>query len=176
MSFSIRAARVEDGPCLQEIELATHEQFREIGLDEVADDETTDSLEMLAEYAIGKRSWVAAGDDDVPIGYLLVDVVDGAGHVAQVSVRPTSQGVGVGRALIDRAKAWAVEDGRGALTLTTFSEVPWNRPLYEHLGFRVLDPGDIGPELGAVQVDEARRGFGPEGRVAMRLELDSPSC
>ena len=134
-------------------------------------DDDPDPLEVLTGYTTANRSWVAIGAENVPIGYILVAVVDGEGHIDQVTVLPDSQGQGVGRALIDRAREWAVADGRRALTLTTYSDVPWNRPLYEHLGFRVLDEEEIGPELRYVQKEEARRGFGPDGRVAMRLDL-----
>ncbi len=58
-----------------------------------------------------------------------------------------------------------------SVTLTTFSEVPWNRPLYEHLGFRVLTDNEIGQELREFQKHEADKGFGPAGRVAMRLDV-----
>jgi GNAT superfamily N-acetyltransferase len=85
---------------------------------------------------------------------------------------PDHQGAGVGRALVDRARAWATETGRSVVSLTTFAEVPWNRPLYEHLGFRVLADDELGPELRDVQRAEATRGFGPAPRVCMRLVLD----
>jgi hypothetical protein len=56
--------------------------------------------------------------------------------------------------------------------LTTFSDVPWNAPLYRHLGFRVLDDDDIGPELRARRADEAARGLDPASRVCMRRDVD----
>jgi hypothetical protein len=34
--------------------------------------------------------------------------------------------------------AWAQRHGLAALTLTTFTDVPWNMPYYERLGFRHL--------------------------------------
>lgn len=58
-----------------------------------------------------------------------------------------------------------------ALTLTTFAHVPWNRPLYEHLGFQVLANEEVGPGLRAVMNTEAAHGLDPTTRVAMRLEL-----
>jgi ribosomal protein S18 acetylase RimI-like enzyme len=112
------------------------------------------------------------GDRGTPVGYLLVDVVDGCAHVEQVSVRPDHQGMGVGRALMDRARAWAVATRRPAVTLTTFANVPWNRPLYEHLGFRVMDESEIGPELQAVRWAEAAHGLDPATRACMRLDVE----
>jgi hypothetical protein len=48
------------------------------------------------------------------------------------------------------------------------SVVPWNAPLYRHLGFRDLDPGEVGPELAAVRDHEATLGLDPALRTCMR--------
>ena len=143
-----------------------------MGLDTVADSEPA-SVDELAEYAAQGRSWVAVDAADQPVGYVLVDEVDGNAHVQEVSVRPDRQGQGVGHALLDRARMWAIESGRPAISLTTFAEVPWNRPLYEHLGFRVLAGEEIGPELRAVREVETAHGLDPATRVCMRLDLDA---
>lgn len=57
------------------------------------------------------------------------------------------------------------------LTLTTFRHIPWNRPLYEHLGFRILADNELGPALRAVREAEAVHGLDPSLRVVMRNEL-----
>jgi ribosomal protein S18 acetylase RimI-like enzyme len=168
--ITIRPSRVDDGPALQEIELRAGEQFRSVGMDSIAD-ATPEPIEALAEYSNAGRSWVAVTDDDQPVGYLIVDTVDGAAHIEQVSVLPEYQGAGIGRALTDRARAWAGERKLPALTLTTFSEVPWNRPLYEHLGFTVMADSEIGPELRAIRDHEAGLGLDPAGRVCMRSRV-----
>jgi hypothetical protein len=59
-----------------------------------------------------------------------------------------------------------------AVTLTTFATVPWNRPLYEHLGFVVMDDQQIGPELRVVQRQEALHGLDLKQRVCMRLDFE----
>jgi GNAT superfamily N-acetyltransferase len=137
-------------------------------MDSVANDEPP-SDRKLAAYAAAGRSWVAVDAYDQPVAYVLVDEVDGNAHVEQISVLPDSQGHGVGRALLERVRAWAIEKGCSAITLTTFSEVPWNRPLYEHLGFVVLSDEEVGPGLQAVRQDEAAAGLDPASRVCMRI-------
>ena len=87
-------------------------------------------------------------------------------------VHPAHQGQGLARALIEQVKSWACSVGRPALTLATFYEVPWNGPLYEHLGFRVLDESELGPEMLARGEHDMATGLSPEGQVAMRLDLD----
>jgi ribosomal protein S18 acetylase RimI-like enzyme len=166
MTVPIRPAHIDDGPALREIERSAGARFRDVGLAEVAEHEPA-SVEDLAGYAAEGRSWVAVGDDGAPIGYVLVDVVDGNAHVEQVSVRPEAQGRGVGRALIDEVDRWAQRSGRPGLTLTTFADVSWNGPLYRHLGFRVLGGDEIGPELRALTEVEAAHGLDPAARVCM---------
>jgi hypothetical protein len=101
----------------------------------------------------------------------LVDDIDDAAHIEQVSVVPAHQGRGVGWALINRAWDWATENSRSALTLLTFDQISWNRPLYEHLGSRVLSDEEMGPGLKGIRDTEAAHGLDPTTRVAMRLEL-----
>ena len=169
MAYIVRPARPDETAELQAIERQAGERFREVGLDDVADDEPL-PIETLAAYASGGRAWVAA-DDGEPCGYVLVDDIDGAAHIVQVSVKPDHQGRGIGRALIDRATRWAADTGRAWVTLTTFTDVPWNRPLYEHLGFRVLSDHEIGPGLRRIREDEAAQGLDLTTRVAMRRGL-----
>ena len=171
MSEVVRVVRDEDLPLLREIERVSGQRFREFGLDQVADDEPA-SIEELADYAAGGRAWVAADAEGAPVGYILVDAVDGATHIEQVSVTPDHQGRGLGRALVERAAQWAAGQNMTALTLTTFSHIPWNRPLYEHLGFRVLADDELGPGLRAVRKTETAHGLDPTLRVVMRRELD----
>ena len=170
VTATIRPARPDDGPALQDIERRAGERFRDIGMPEIADDDPP-SLEVLDGYADAARSWVAAGADHLPVGYLLVDVVDGCAHVEQVSVDPDHQGAGIGRALLDHVRRWAASSGLAAVTLTTFRDVPWNAPLYRHLGFRDLDEDELGPELRERRDQEAEHGLDPTIRVCMRAEL-----
>ena len=168
---TIRRLRAEDADAVRAIELAAGERFREVGLAFVAEHEPA-SHEELAAYASAARGWVATSSSDEPIGYVLVDIVDGNAHIEQVSVDPKYQGAGVGRALVDQVQVWAVDTARPAITLTTFRDVEWNRPLYEHLGFTVMTEAAIGPELAAVCRTEAAHGLAPEQRVCMHRLVD----
>ena len=166
----VRSSSRGDGERLREIERAAGQRFREVDLVAIAEDEPM-SIDELADYADAGRSWVATVEVDGAahvVGYVLVDVVDGDAHVEQISVDPTVQGRGIGRALLASVDEYARANGQGAVTLTTFRDVPWNAPLYAHLGFRELDDADIGPELAALVRVEASHGLDPEQRVCMR--------
>jgi GNAT superfamily N-acetyltransferase len=171
VTIAIRPAHRDDGLLLRVLERQAGERFREAGLGWVADAEPA-SVDVLADYAEAGRSWVAVDGAGEPVGYALVDVVDGGAHVEQVSVRPDHQGRGVGRALLGQVRSWALDQRFSAITLTTFADVAWNRPLYEHLGFRVLSEAEIGPGLRGVRDEEAAHGLDPSTRVCMILELE----
>lgn len=132
----------------------------------IADDEPL-SVAELATHAIGARSWIAAEASDRPVAYVLVEEIDGNAHLAQISVPPEARGQGVGRALLERVRSWAVAANCPAITLTTFNEVPWNRPRYEHLGFAVLSEEEIGAELQTARREESDRGLDLATRVRM---------
>lgn len=164
----VRLTRADEIPALRGIEIAAGVRFRDVGMADIADDDPP-SEEVLATYVSDGRSWVATDDSDQPVGYVIVDRVDGCAHVEQISVRPDHQGSGQGRALIARVAEWAIANGMTAITLTTFKDVEWNAPLYRHLGFVDLAEEDLGPELRDVRDAEAAHGLDPSTRVCMRL-------
>ncbi|GAA2926059.1 GNAT family N-acetyltransferase [Kitasatospora cinereorecta] len=167
----IRPARRAELPQLQDIERAAGERFRALGMQSVADDDPP-PLDMLENYRRDSRCWTAADEDtDLPVGYLIVDRVDGAAHIEQVSVTPAAGRKGVGRALIGQAAVRAEQEGLSALTLTTFAEVPWNAPYYARLGFRTLAADELGAGLRSIRAREAEHGLDRWPRVCMRGEL-----
>ena len=167
LDLMIRPARPADAEDERAIERAAGDRFAEIGMPHVAGHEPM-SADMLIGYAVDGRSWVATDAGDRAVGYVVVDVVDGCAHIEQVSVHPSDQGKGLGRALVARVERWAADEGLPAVTLTTFKDVPWNRPLYEHLGFSVLADDELSAELLQIRDEEARRGLDPTTRVCMR--------
>jgi hypothetical protein len=87
-------------------------------------------------------------------------------------VHPAHGRRGAGRALLAGAEAWARGQGFGALTLTTFADVPWNAPLCSRLGYRILQAHEQGPELRALRRQEAAVGLDAWPRVAMRRTVE----
>lgn len=160
---TIRPATVADVARLQDIEREAGRRFEDIAMDAVADD-APPSHEDFSGYIDAGRAWVHEDETHRAVGYLLLAVVDGNAHIDQVSVVPTSAGRGVGRELIDHARATASAWGFPTTTLTAFRDVPWNAPYYRTLGFEMLEERDIGPELRALMAREDRFGL---PRVAM---------
>jgi ribosomal protein S18 acetylase RimI-like enzyme len=169
MSWSIRAPRAEELERLREVELLAGQLFRTIGMDEIAAHEPF-TIEELATYLDDEHVWVLVQRDGI-VGYVLVDVVDGAAHLEQLSVVPDHGRRGFGAALLAHVCDWARQRELDAVTLTTFEHVPWNAPYYARHGFRVLAEHELGPELRRRRDDEAAQGLDPALRVCMRREV-----
>jgi GNAT superfamily N-acetyltransferase len=167
----IRPARPDDAERLRSIERAAGARFYEVGMTDIADAEPMTTATLVA-YAEAGRSWVAVDDRDRAVGYVVVDLIDGCAHVEQISVDPDQQGQGLGRALLDEVGRWAAVRDVTAITLTTFDQVSWNRPLYEHFGFAVVVEADLSPGLRAVRDLETEHGLDPAARVCMRRAID----
>ena len=169
--MEIRAATARDLPVLQAIERAAGLAYRDVGMDEIAAAEPL-GLDELARYQQDGRAWVAVDDADRPVGYLIADTVNGNLHVEQVSMHPGRARRGVGRRLIGHLAARAT-GAVSALTLTTFTEVPWNEPYYRRCGFRTLGANELTPGLLAIRRREAAHGLDRWPRVCMRRDLTS---
>ena len=167
----VRLGRAGEAERLQQLEVEAGELFREIGMDQIADDEPP-SLEVLDAAIADGRLWVAEIDLEPVAGYGMAIVLDGAPHMEQVSVAPAHQRRGVGRALMNQGADWARHLGADSITLTTFRDVPWNAPLYERLGFVAIDDADLTPALRRVRDHEIELGLDAAGpRIAMRRML-----
>ncbi|WP_406102868.1 GNAT family N-acetyltransferase [Streptomyces sp. NBC_01003] len=166
----IRAVRLDELPLLQDIERAAGQCFRDIGMPEIADDEPL-PLGELARYHHAGLAWVVASDADAPAAYLIADRVDGNLHVEQVSVHPDSSRRGIGRLLLDHLAAHATSTGVPALTLTTFTQVPWNAPYYARCGFQLMHDSSLTPGLWKIREREAAHGLDRWPRACMRRAL-----
>ncbi|MGW4372171.1 GNAT family N-acetyltransferase [Streptomyces albidoflavus] len=166
----IRAVHPGELTTLQDIERAAGVWFREIGMAEIADDEPP-PVEELARYVRAGLAWVAADEAGRPVAYLIADRVDGSLHVEQVTVHPDSARRGIGRALLEHAAERARSEGAAALTLTTFTGVPWNGPYYVRCGFRFLAERELTPGLREIRRAEAAHGLDRWPRCCMRREV-----
>ncbi len=148
---------------LQSIERRAGELFREVGMPEIADDQPP-SADHLAS---GAALYVATDDADHPVGYALVELVDGHAHLEQLSVVPEHGRQGVGEALLQAVADWARARGDDEITLTTFRDVAFNAPFYAKHGFTPVDDGDLTDGLRTVVAKEAAAGLDTTARVVM---------
>jgi GNAT superfamily N-acetyltransferase len=179
----IRPARAHEVAGLPEVERDGDRRYR--GYDGVpAGFDDTVAAATLEKAAEEGRLWVAAvtpgtvvdrGANDAGIlGFALAEVVDGQAHLAQLSVRFDAQGRGVGRRLVDAVLSWAADGGLDRVTLCTFADVAWNRPLYEHLGFVVLPEERWTPGLRDLFEADGELGLDLSRRVVMVRTVPAP--
>lgn len=172
MSGRTRRASSSDLGSLAAIEVAAGARFRDIGLDRIADDPGP-TVADLAPHLDDGTIWVAE-DGDTIVGYATASIVDGEGHLDQVSVVPEAGGKGFGMGLITEVHTWAHVEELPSVTLTTFRDIAWNGPYYERFGYVALADDDLGPELRAIRQAEIDAGLDVLPRVAMRLVLPAP--
>jgi predicted N-acetyltransferase YhbS len=170
-NYTIRQARVEELPLLQEIERASGELFAEIGLNRVAEDEPL-PLDFLRDQQRLGLVWVAADASDRPVGSAATRELDGALHIEEIAVHPAHGRRGLGKRLIETLCDWARGQGYPAITLSTFRDVPWNAPYYARIGFRVLEESETSEGLSAL-LNQEEQAWHPLARVCMRRDLST---
>jgi len=172
----VRKALPAEVTSLGEIERDAGERFREVGMPEIADDPPA-PIEALAASALILVAWAESLHEDggrtptALVGYAWVEIVDGQAHLEQLSVGPGHNGRGIGSALIEAVVEWATAQGHGALTLTTFREVPFNAPFYARRGFVAIPASEWNPGMTALVEQETAHGLDQVLRVVMARSL-----
>ncbi|MFM9371437.1 GNAT family N-acetyltransferase [Streptomyces sp. Da 82-17] len=169
----IRPAAPADLPLLQSVERAAGEPFRAYGMAAIADDEPP-TVEELEQFRQAGLAWVAVPEDapDAPVAYLVAEVVEDALHIEQVTVHPSAARRGVGRRLLAHAESHARRRGLKTLTLTTFTNIPWNAPYYTRLGFHPIPDPALSPGLRAIRAREQTLGLDRWPRTCMRRTIE----
>jgi GNAT superfamily N-acetyltransferase len=164
--YTITAARREDLARLPAIELAAAQLLAGHAPPSVLTETT--SLEVLEDARRAGHLWVALADD-LPVAFAHVELVErDAAHLEEIDVHPRHGRRGLGTKLVLEVCQWADDKGYGAVTLTTFRDLPWNMPFYARLGFDVVAPARLSAPLRAIVEDETRRGLDPARRVVMK--------
>jgi len=165
----LRPTRPTDASQLPAIERSAAQSFSHVAnLAWLAGHDVLSVEQHLAFIARGLH-WLAVDEDDQPLGFVCASAQDRTLHIEELSVAQSSQGRGLGRALLGHLETWARGEGFQALTLTTFATVPWNAPFYARLGFLRLDAGAAGEHLRRqLQHEQA---LGLPDRCAMRKAL-----
>ncbi len=81
--------------------------------------------------------WVAVLDGRI-IGGLVLSLQEDHARLVNIAVDPSASGMGLGRALIERAEQMVRKLRFKKLTLTTHVDIPQNVGLYQHLGWREI--------------------------------------
>jgi GNAT superfamily N-acetyltransferase len=119
-----------------------------------------------------QRLLLAVDDADVPVGFSLLEIVDGEVYLDELDVHPAHGRRGIGTALVKASGDWALAHGYQSITLTTWRDVPWNGPFYRGLGFEEIPEGELRPQLAAILRAQVERGLARQyARCTMRRRL-----
>lgn len=149
----MRPAGDDDLPLLPEVEAAADRSFVALGVDD---------LPAPAGAAERARSWRVLVAGRPPVGFAVLEQLDGAVHLEQLSVHPAHGRRGIGGALVEAAVDEARAVGADRVTLCTYADVPWNGPFYARHGF--VEWPDPPPALAALRAHEQQLGLDRHGR------------
>lgn len=139
----IRPACGQDAPAIRELS----RRFREHGLPPWRDEIKAQAFHdreaeaVLQAIEAGEAVRVAEVAGQV-VGFCFLktetDFLTGEAqaYLADLAVREDAEGRGVGRALVDAAEAWAMDQGHRVLALEVFAANEGARAFYARLGFR----------------------------------------
>jgi putative acetyltransferase len=168
MGFSVAPAPREAWLDIQALERVAATRFRGT-LHAVVADSPPLSLDELERFSAIGGLWVASSKRHSLAAYIAWEPRDNDAYVVEVDVHPDCAGGRLGAALLDQVELLASRAGLSRLLLRTFSDIPWNAPYYQRLGFRAL------PELPQTLVDvlgeEAAMGLDPSRRVTMARDV-----
>jgi GNAT superfamily N-acetyltransferase len=170
MPYDIRPADADEYFLLPDIERSASQRFSAIGgLGPVAEDEP-DSPEFVAAAGRCGAVFVAAQGRD-PVGYVIAGFLDRTIYIYDLAVLEGHGRRGLGAALVEEVCQFARRERQTAVTLSTFTDVPWNGPFYLRLGFRYLRREEWTPALHVIRLREVDKKLPMERRSFMRKEI-----
>jgi GNAT superfamily N-acetyltransferase len=171
-NYRIIPAKPEHLAALPGIERAAASIFPPELLSSEQVDHTTPLVEFDSARARGML-WVAVTLKDKPVGFAIAEEHGPVLHLEELDVHPQYHQQGIGTMLLTAVCQYALRAGYQGISLTTFSQIPWNSPWYQKLGFQVLQENELSSELKSILKDEARRGLDPKLRVAMYHKFEN---
>jgi len=161
----IRTARPSDLPRYAIIERAAAALYAPWGLDAAFEETSTPTARVRA--AIERRELIAAtNEDDVMIGYALLEIDGAEVHLEELAVEPTVGRRGHGSALLEATVALAAAEKARRVTLVTLDFVPFGKVFYERRGFVSIAREELPSHL-----QDLLPSVGHDGRVAMQRTI-----
>lgn len=169
--FHIRKTFPSDILQLMQIEHSANQAFAQIPQLKWLAESAVMSSDQHLDLIQNHDAFVAVNAQNQVIGFLYAEKQEDDLYIIEVDVSSEHQKQGIGRQLMFHAIDFAKQQGFQAVTLTTFTDVAWNRPFYEKLGFELLNPQNLKPYLKQKIEHEVEQGFARESRCAMCFTL-----
>ncbi len=139
LDIIIRKAQLADLAVLPQIEHKADGLFPD---NQYPDDMGLCSLQEL-EHAMNQGFlWVAVNKGQL-VGFSMAGLLGEYLHLQQLSVLPEFGRRGIGAGLLKVVAQQALAVKVVGVTLTTFSNIPWNAPYYEKQGFVVFEDAKL---------------------------------
>jgi GNAT superfamily N-acetyltransferase len=167
--YVIRPVRADELPQLPALERASTELFRHTRHSWIIEDGGYDEQMYLDWFDTGVI--LVAEREGELVGFACAEEVGGQGFYSLLCVHPAHAKRGLGRRLTEAIKAWSASRGYTSLTMTTYPDVPWNAPMFERMGFRIMDESELTPALLDIRREELASGLDPSEHVFMTIEL-----
>lgn len=171
-ALEIRPGTGDDAPALLEIGARADRLFAAHGFPQIAALPPT-TLAAFRGFLAENRSLVA-WLGDTPAGFAICGDAAGSFWLKELAVDPAHGRKGIGSALVAAVIGEASGAGHRSIFLSTFRDVPFNRPFYARLGFVVVDTETASEVLRAQFLREVPAGIDSETRVLMARELSIP--
>jgi predicted N-acetyltransferase YhbS len=171
--YTIRSARAEELTMLAQIERSAATLFLDTPYAFLANNEPL-SLDFVQQRFQAGQVWVAVEKQGMVVGFAITREVDNTIYLQEMDVDPAHGRRGLGAALVETVCAWVQLKGYGAISLSTFCDLPWNAPFYAKLGFRMLDESELSTSFQQIRQQEQGVGLPIADRVIMYYELQTP--
>ena len=169
--FRIRRAAFSDLTAMAVVEIVASTRFTDSSYPELAGHGPPAGY-LERQLTIG-AGWVAETGDRL-LGFAVGRVEEGTiFYLAEIDVAPNAGRQGIGAALVEAVCTYAGQIGCTAVMLSTFVDVPWNRPWYERLGFVPVPESDLSERFQAIRRREAENGLDITRRTMMRRHAGS---
>lgn len=169
--LKIRKTFPSDIHLLIEIEYSANQAFTQIPQLKWLAESAVMSSDQHLDLIQNHDAFVAVNAQNQVIGFLYAEKQAQDLYIIELDVAAEYQKQGVGRQLMTYIIDFAKQQGFQAVTLTTFTDVAWNRPFYEKLGFKLLNPQNLKPYLKQKIDNEVEHGFVGDSRCAMQFIL-----
>lgn len=166
IGYRIRARTPEDDSHLVAAENAANRLLAGHGYPALAEDGFPDVDAF--RHLIGDGTVFAAVDAaGIPVGYAVARPLGEHSHLRELAVHPNHGRRGLGRALVGTVIDAAGKAGFAGVSLSTFRDVPFNRPFYRSMGFGELPLAEATPVLADAFRREVPAGVDPATRLLM---------
>ena len=153
----IRLAHINDLDYLADVEKAAASIYPKGHIPADQEGQTFPSNEL--HKALNNELLFCAEVENKIVGFAACHPYKKCLHLDEISVRPNYGQQGIGSALVKEVIKKSLTLSLKGISLTTFSDIPWNAPFYEKLGFEILEENNIPRHVQTMLNEERRIGW-----------------